>query len=120
MVIADETADCAVLLADLLSQAEHGPDAQVILCTNSINLRRRLNQEWQEQLSCYQESNRQLRLKNGRIIIVNHCPKNEITDRYAPEHLSLQCENPDFGLKAFATQVLCFVGPMPQKHSAIM
>ena len=49
-VFADETADVSFVAADLLSQAEHGADSQVILVTNSENLSKKIKDEIEKQL----------------------------------------------------------------------
>jgi len=112
MVIADETADCAVIAADLLSQSEHAADAQVMLCTNSLRVAREINMAIDQQLAQLPRKQiAQLALKNSCMILVSALSDAiEIANDYAPEHLSLQCENPTRWIKYLRNAGTIFVG----------
>ncbi len=97
LVIADDSANSAFVAADLLSQAEHGIDSQVILLTTSNKIADEAIVEIKKQLKLL-----------PRKIIVEKCLKNsvllkvtsikkaiEISNEYAPEHLILSVKNPD-------------------------
>jgi len=93
MVVADEQADPAFIAADLLAQAEHGVDSQVILLCNSEGMADLVNQEIGKQMqnlsrkNCIEKS-----LLISRIIV---CPDRTeqiaIINNYAPEHLIINC-----------------------------
>ena len=95
LVIADEGANAEFVAADLLSQAEHGRDSQVLLVTTSDSLARQVQKQIAEQL---QELSRadiaREALANSTIIIVDTVRQAiAISNRYAPEHLILQIAN---------------------------
>ena len=112
LIIADETAEPTAVAADLLSQAEHGPDSQVILCTNSIEFAAQVNEELQEQLSVLpRKAIAKCALENSRLFIVNNLSEGlDIAADYAPEHLSLNCENPERWLKSVRNAGTVFCG----------
>ena len=94
-VYADETADPAFVAADLLSQAEHGPDSQVVLVVSRESVVGRIEHEIRQQLE--QLPRKEIAAKalvNSKIIIVND--ENEainLLNEYAAEHLILSCRN---------------------------
>ncbi len=97
LVIADESADPRLLAIDLLSQAEHDPEATAILITDS----RSLADDCVKHIDRLLESlpKREIAMKsiesNGRIIIADSISSAiELADRIAPEHLELQVANP--------------------------
>ena len=95
LVIADASASADFVAADLLSQAEHGVDSQVLLITTSASLAGEVEQAMQTQLNELTRADiaRQA-LANSRVIIVDDLDEAiEISNRYAPEHLILQCES---------------------------
>ena len=96
LVIADETCNTTFVAADLLSQAEHGPDSQVILLSTSKKVIKAVNKEIDIQLAALprQEIAAQA-LKNSKSILfkeIGECI--EFSNLYAPEHLILAVENP--------------------------
>ena len=96
LVIADQKANPAFVASDLLSQAEHGPDSQVILVTNSLELSKKVEEEIEKQLAVLPRKEIAAKaLASSRIIICDNILKAcEISNEYAPEHLILQVENP--------------------------
>ena len=96
LVIADGLANPEFVAADLLSQAEHGEDSQVILVTDSEALAADVQSELGEQLALL--SRRKIAAKSiatSRIIIVDDLTMAvEVSNQYAPEHLILQVESP--------------------------
>ena len=94
-VIADELANAAFVAADLLSQAEHGIDSQVILITTSHKLIDDVQQEVDRQLEQLSRKEiAQRSLENSRIILVRDMKEAiELSNAYAPEHLVIQTEN---------------------------
>lgn len=94
-VMADETATPAFVASDLLSQAEHGADSQVILVTNSEKLIDEVQLELEKQLKALPRMDYALKaLENSRIILVK--TEQEMIDMmnlYAAEHLIIQMKN---------------------------
>jgi len=89
LVIADEKANPVFVAADLLSQAEHGPDSQVILLSDSLALINKVESETEAQLENLPRKNIAVRaLENSKLILLptlNDCI--ELSNLYAPEHL---------------------------------
>ena len=94
-VIADETSNPAFVAADLLSQAEHGLDSQVVLVTTSEKLLDEVEYEVQHQLarlSRWQIAEKAL--ENSKLILVKNMDEAiEITNEYAPEHLIIETKD---------------------------
>ncbi len=96
LVIADTDANPVFVAADLLSQAEHGPDSQVILLSPSDELLDRVAAEVEHQCATLPRADiaRQA-LAQSRLIAVDSLPQAlEVSNRYAPEHLILQVASP--------------------------
>ena len=96
LIIADEAANPAFVAADLLSQAEHGADSQVILVTPSRQLAAKVARETAAQLAALPRADtaRQA-LAHSRIIIADTLAQCvAISNAYAPEHLIVQTAEP--------------------------
>lgn len=95
LVIADEYANPAFVAADLLSQAEHGADSQVILISTSENFITSVENEIKIQLKTLtRKSIAELSLKNSFSLVVNSL--NDViqfSNEYAPEHLIMNFKN---------------------------
>ncbi|MBE6281763.1 MAG: histidinol dehydrogenase [Bacteroides sp.] len=91
-VLADETANPAFVAADLLSQAEHGVDSQVVLITTSEKLMKEVEYEVQHQLSRLPRWEiADKALSNSKLILVNDMEEAiAMTNEYAPEHLIIE------------------------------
>src|SRR5690606_12225056 len=89
LVVADDTADPAFVAADLLSQAEHGADSQVILITTSEKLMAAVELEIGRQMATLPRASLiEKAMANSRLILVeDHQVALELIDRYGPEHL---------------------------------
>jgi len=96
LVVADKSANPAFVAADLLSQAEHGADSQVILVTNSVNLEKKIRKEIEKQLKKIPRNKlASASLKNSFSLIVKNIKRGiEFSNLYAPEHLILNIKNP--------------------------
>jgi len=95
MIIADESANPAFIVADLLAQAEHDVNAIPILITYSRELADRVNQQIEQQLKNLPTADiaRQSLKDNGKIILVDMIDDAfDIANKKAPEHLELQLE----------------------------
>ncbi len=92
LVIADETANPVFIAADLLSQAEHGADSQMLLVTTDTDMPRKVNKEIQQQLQELPRSEIAGKaLDNAKIIVLKNLGKCiGFSNYYAPEHLILQ------------------------------
>ncbi|MCR9596427.1 histidinol dehydrogenase [Vibrio alginolyticus] len=96
LVIADETADADFLAADLLSQAEHGPDSQVVLVTPSPVIADKVTDAVQRQLKELSRADiAEQALASSLIIIAESLTQSvSISNYYGPEHLIVQTKNP--------------------------
>ena len=96
LVIADAGAPPAHVASDLLSQAEHGPDSQVILITDSADLIEAVAEEVTRQLAVLPREAIALRaLEHARLIQVDRLEQAfTISNGYAPEHLILALRQP--------------------------
>jgi histidinol dehydrogenase len=96
LVIADETANPEFCAADLLSQAEHGTDSQVIfLATNEQILEETLKEIENQLLKLPRMEIAKIALNSSQFILLNSIEEAlEISNLYAPEHLILAVENP--------------------------
>ncbi|MDR2423935.1 MAG: histidinol dehydrogenase [Prevotellaceae bacterium] len=95
LIIADETCNPAFVAADLLSQAEHGDDSQVILLLDNELLAAKINSELSRQLEKLpRQKIAELALENARAIVMNNIDECiALSNEYAPEHLILACKN---------------------------
>lgn len=91
-VIADATAQPSFVAADLLSQAEHGIDSQVLLITTSEDILNAVETEVQRQLEALPRQQIAAEaLKNSRLVLVHSTAEAlSLTNRYAPEHLIIE------------------------------
>lgn len=95
LVIADSGATPDFVASDLLSQAEHGPDSQVILLTPAADMARRVAEAVERQLAELPRAETARRALNASSLIVTkdlaQCV--EISNQYGPEHLIIQTRN---------------------------
>ncbi len=112
LVIADNRASPAFVAADLLSQAEHGPDSQVVLVTFTEKFAVRVLAELENQLADLPRSStaRQALQRSRVFIAASRDEAVEISNRYAPEHLILQAANPRALLASIMTAGSVFLG----------
>jgi histidinol dehydrogenase len=96
-VMADETANAKFIAADLLSQAEHGTDSQVLLVSTNENIVREVLGELEKQLNALPRKElAQKALENSKAIIVNNIEEAiELVNEYAAEHLIICCKEAD-------------------------
>jgi histidinol dehydrogenase len=95
LIIADESAIPEFVAADLLSQAEHGADSQVILLSNNEDIMDKTLQEIKIQLhNIPRKSIAEFALKNSKFVVLNSIEECiEFSNSYAPEHLILAINN---------------------------
>lgn len=96
LIIADATCEPAFVAADLLSQAEHGEDSQVILLTTDEQVAAQVLQEINHQLRALPRRNiAEKALTQSRCLLLHDLETClQFSNRYAPEHLILAVENP--------------------------
>jgi histidinol dehydrogenase len=113
LVIADETASAEFVAADLLSQAEHGVDSQVLLLTTSDELAQQVDRQIEAQLADLSRAEiARKSLQNSRVIIVESISAAVVlSNRYAPEHLILQVSGARDLLPEIRNAGSIFVGP---------
>ncbi|HEY1070674.1 MAG TPA: histidinol dehydrogenase, partial [Thermomonas sp.] len=112
LVIADAGANAAFVAADLLSQAEHGPDSQVLLLTDSAALLDAVAAEVDAQLATLPRADIARRaLEASRLVLVRDIAQAiAISDAYAPEHLILSVREPRAWLDCIGSAGSIFLG----------
>ena len=112
LIIADETAIPEFVAADLLSQAEHGKDSQVILLTVSETLAEKVNNAITEQVrNLPRKQIAEKALLNSKTVICKTIDEAiELSDLYAPEHLILSCNNAEEVATKINTAGSVFIG----------
>jgi histidinol dehydrogenase len=113
LVIADGSESAEFVAADLLSQAEHGIDSQVILITTETTFAEAVQRQLVlqvEELPRAETAN--AALQNSKILVVD-CLSTavEVSNRYAPEHLIIQVDNPRTLLSSVRNAGSVFLGP---------
>jgi histidinol dehydrogenase len=114
LIIADEGANPAYLAADLLSQAEHGTDSQVVLLTTSNNLIEQVKAALINQLENLPRRNiAEQSLEHSRILYFNTLEEcMEFSNFYAPEHLIIMTENYQDLAEKITSAGSVFLGPL--------
>ncbi|MDY6924729.1 MAG: histidinol dehydrogenase [Pseudomonadota bacterium] len=113
LVIADRDADPEIAAADLLSQAEHDADAQVILVSESRANIEAILAELERQLQTLPRADiARASLAEGRAIRVRDMAEAcEVANLYGPEHLALQTVDADAMVERITAAGAVFVGP---------
>ncbi|AWB58112.1 histidinol dehydrogenase [Colwellia sp. Arc7-D] len=112
LVIADANANASFVAADLLSQAEHGPDSQVILLSDSETLINGVQLALEAQLATLSRATiaRQA-LQQSRLILTKDLEQAvEVSNEYGPEHLIVQTDNAQQLLTSLRNAGSIFVG----------
>ena len=112
LVVADDTADAAFVASDLLSQAEHGTDSQVILVSTSRDLITAVEKEIQMQMPTLSRKRiAQKAIDNSKLIYVEDDAKAlALIDAYGPEHFIVCVENEDFYVNGIQNAGSVFIG----------
>jgi len=113
LVVADENADPRAVALDLLSQAEHGEDSQVILVTNSRTLAEAASQELATALPDLPRRDiMNVSLGHSRVIFTSSISEAvEVSNVYSPEHLIMQVDNARGYLDQILNAGSIFLGP---------
>jgi len=112
LIIADDTANAEFVAADLLSQAEHGPDSQVMFLTNNRSLLQRVKQQVELQLNNLPRKDIvEKALEFSRFILFNSLSECiDFSNEYAPEHLILTINNSEDYLPSIINAGSIFLG----------
>jgi phosphoribosyl-ATP pyrophosphohydrolase/phosphoribosyl-AMP cyclohydrolase/histidinol dehydrogenase len=114
LVLADETADPAVVAADLLAQAEHDDDAVAMLVTTSSSLPGAVDSELRKQIATLPTAGIATRsLANGfSIVCANMQEAVGLCDRIAPEHLEILCDRAETVAPRLQNAGAVFIGSL--------
>jgi len=111
-VIADDTARPAYVASDLLSQAEHGTDSQVLLFATHENIAYQVQQEVNRQLQILPRKEIAARsLEHSRIFLLNEINAAlDMVNEYAPEHLIIATDNAEILAEKVINAGSVFIG----------
>lgn len=112
LIVADDTAVPAFVASDLLSQAEHGTDSQVILVSTSKDLIDAVETEIQTQLEVLpRKAIATKAIENSKLIYVeNDQIALDLIDEYGPEHFIICAKNEDFYVNNIGNAGSVFIG----------
>jgi histidinol dehydrogenase len=112
LIVADDSAVPAFIASDLLSQAEHGTDSQVILVSTSKELIDKVEDEVQKQLEVLpRKSIAEKAIANSKLIFVeNDKIALELIDEYGPEHFIICSKNEDYYVNNIGNAGSVFIG----------
>ena len=112
LVVADDSADASFVASDLLSQAEHGIDSQVILVATSRKLIDDVEKEVEVQMSTLSRKHiAEKAIKNSKLIFVEDDETAlALIDEYGPEHFIVCMENEDFYVDNIMNAGSVFIG----------
>ncbi len=112
LVMADESANAAYVASDLLSQAEHGSDSQVILVTTSKSFAINVSDEVEKQLEQLpRKEMAENAIANSKSIVVDNFETAlELIDEYGPEHFITVTENDDYFVDNIGNAGSVFIG----------
>jgi histidinol dehydrogenase len=112
LIVADDTAVPAFIASDLLSQAEHGTDSQVILVSTSKELIDEVEKEVQSQLEVLpRKAIAEKAIANSKLIFVeNDKIALELIDEYGPEHFIICTKDEDFYVRNIGNAGSVFIG----------
>ncbi|XMO86192.1 histidinol dehydrogenase [Algibacter sp. AS12] len=112
LIVADETANASYIASDLLSQAEHGTDSQVILVATSKELIDNVSDEVEKQLNVLpRKAIAEKSIANSKLIYVeNDTIALELINEYGPEHFIICAENEDLYVDGISNAGSVFIG----------
>jgi histidinol dehydrogenase len=112
LVMADESANAAYVASDLLSQAEHGADSQVILVTTSKSFAQKVHNEVEKQLKeLPRKEIASKAIANSKTLIVENFETGlELIDEYGPEHFVVATDDNDFFVNNISNAGSVFIG----------
>ena len=112
LIVADDTADAAFVASDLLSQAEHGTDSQVVLVSPSKQLLNKVEAEIENQMKDLPRKEiAQAAIENSRFIYMSSIEKAlDLINEYAPEHFIVCTSKNDFFVEGITNAGSVFIG----------
>mgnify|MGYP003671800796 FL=1 len=112
LVVADDTAEPSFVASDLLSQAEHGADSQVILVSTSKELIYAVEREIESQLAVLPRKElAEQAIANSKLIFVeDHKTALELIDEYGPEHFIIATNDNNYYVENVANAGSVFIG----------
>ena len=112
LVVADDSANAAFVASDLLSQAEHGEDSQVILVSTSKSLISEVSTQVQLQLTALSRKRIASKaIENSKLIYVNsHAAALSLINEYGPEHFIICSKEQDFYIDGIINAGSVFIG----------
>jgi histidinol dehydrogenase len=112
LIVADDSANSSFIASDLLSQAEHGTDSQVILVTTSKTILYEVEAEISKQIqNLPRKAIAEQTIINSKLIYVeNDAVALDFINEYGPEHLIICCENESFYINAIENAGSVFIG----------
>ena len=112
LVLADDTANAAFVASDLLSQAEHGTDSQVILVSTSKKMIAAVETEVEKQLAVLPRVEIATQaIANSKLIYIETIETAmQLINEYAPEHFIVCVENEDYVLNTIENAGSVFIG----------
>jgi histidinol dehydrogenase len=113
LIIADGKANAAFIAADLIAQAEHGPDSQVILATDDKLLIKKVTAETRKQLrDLPRAAIAERSMQNSKLILFKNLKQAlAFSNLYAPEHLIIMVSNPRAVAAKIENAGSVFIGP---------
>ncbi|MBU4399853.1 MAG: histidinol dehydrogenase, partial [Planctomycetes bacterium] len=113
LLIADGTAEPSLVAADMLSQAEHDPQSQVVLLSVGAALPAAVERELAEQIAALPRREIAAAALAGSVVVSVESLADavELANHYAPEHLSIQTERPEEVLARINNAGSVFLGP---------
>ncbi|NNE26588.1 MAG: histidinol dehydrogenase [Saprospiraceae bacterium] len=112
LVLADSSANPSFIASDLLSQAEHGPDSQVILATDNLELAENtLNEVYTQLKALPRKDMAEQALANSKVILLSQMDECiALSNQYAPEHLIVASENAEQYIDRITSAGSVFLG----------
>ena len=112
LVVADDTANAAFVASDLLSQAEHGKDSQVILVSTSMDLIKDVEAEISNQLKELPRKDiAEVAIKHSKSILVkDNVEALDLINTYGPEHFIVCTKDNDFFVNGIQNAGSVFIG----------
>ncbi len=112
LVVADESANAAYIASDLLSQAEHGADSQVILVSTSKNIIDSVSKEIEIQIKMLpRHAIAEKAIANSKLIFMeSYNLALQLINEYAPEHFIICTKNEDFYINGITNAGSVFIG----------
>ncbi|MBP2832627.1 histidinol dehydrogenase [Aquimarina sp. U1-2] len=112
LVVADDSANAAFVASDLLSQAEHGKDSQVILIATSKDLIEKVALEVDQQLAVLPRKEiAEAAIENSKLIYVDNDQEAlDMINEYGPEHFIVCMKNEDYYVENISNAGSVFIG----------